>query len=232
MKKSILSLFLTLIALTLLNSCVSFSSHQTAEVLKENETEWGEGFGYIKFDYDYTYEDENGQEKTKHNSFSVPYFPETIFRFGIAENMDAGIKLAGVIANIEGDIKYQLLQLGNQASNFTLSVQPSISAIVLGPLSMQKYGLAVLASERINSMLVFYGNIKYNFLNVNVDESEANNDDEDVSDAFSDRHYYSITMGVSVEGKKFWLRPEATVLLNSKFKKTLIVPAFGFGLKF
>jgi hypothetical protein len=229
MFKSMMLLVMSILALTFVSGCYSFSSHQTAEVLDKDQVEWGEGFGYYMFDYTVdTYDENNNVSGTKNETFSLPYVPETIFRFGITDNMDAGIKLAGIFANIEADVKFQLLQVGDKVSNFTLSVQPSISGLVFGDISMYKFGAGLLASKRINSRVVFYGNIKYNYLMVTVDENSTDTG----SDAFGDGSLYTTALGFSFEGKKWWIRPEVTVTLNEKFEKLFILPAVGFGLKF
>ena len=230
MTKKTFILALSLFALIFMNACVSFSSHQTAEVLKEDQVEWGEGIGYLMFDYDIDTTDANGNKTTKHESTSVPYFPETIFRFGIDNNMDVGIKVAGVIANIEVDLKYQVLQIGDKTSNTTISVQPSASGMVMGDFKMYKFGMGLLASQRISERMAFYGNLKYNYLAVSI--SDSSNDGDGASDAFADGNLYTAAVGFSYEGKSFWVRPEATIVLNKDFKKLLILPAMGFGLRF
>ncbi len=228
MKKKTFILLLSLFALIFMNACVSFSSHQTAEVLKEDQVEWGEGIGYLMFDYDIdTYDADGNKTGTKHKSTSVPYFPETIFRFGINNNMDVGLKVAGVIANIEVDLKYQVLQIGDKTSNTTISLQPSASGMVIGDFKMYKFGMGLIASQRISERMVFYGNVRYNYLAVGIDDAS-----DDGSNAFADGNLYTAALGFSYEGKSFWIRPEATIVLNKDFEKLLILPAIGFGLRF
>jgi hypothetical protein len=233
MKKQIISLIMSLFAMIFISGCLSFSSHQTAEVLKENEVEWGEGFGYYRFDFEVeSYDNQSEVTKTHKESFSMPYFPETIFRFGVAENLDVGVKLAGVIANLQLDAKYQFLNTGDDVQNFSMAVQPFFSGVVFGPFSLYDMGVGLIASQRLNSRFVIYGNFKYHYISFGVNETNSGEENDKFDDAFKYSNNYTITAGASVEGKKWWIRPELTVFLNKEFKKIFILPALGFGLKF
>ncbi len=232
MKKLFLGLILTL----MMSGCFSFSAHQTAETLPEDSVEWGEGIGYYMFDYkttEYSYDD-NGEETSKEvdKKLSIPYFPETIFRFGLMENLDAGIKISGLISTIEGDLKFRLLKLGDDSSNFSLAVQPAASGMLIGPMSIYKFSGAVIMSKRINQRFVVYGNVKYNYLMVSVEDTNEEGDTSGDNDFFADGNYYTATLGLSIEGKKFWLRPELTYTMNKDWEKLFILPALGFGLRF
>ncbi len=226
MKKLFLGLILTL----MMSGCFSFSAHQTAETLPEDTVEWGEGIGYYMFDYkDYEYDDETGEDKKVTKSTSLPYFPETIFRFGLAENMDAGIKIYGGIG-IEGDMKFRILSIGDETSNFSVALQPSAAGITIGELTIYKFSAGMIVSKRVNKRFALYGNFKYNYWGITLEDDSE--DGEDDMEFLENGNLYSTTVGLSIEGKKFWLRPELTVTLNKDFEKLFLLPALGFGLRF
>ncbi len=216
MTRKLVASLVLLLGLVLLPGCPSFTSHQTAEVLDKDQIEFGAGFGVIK----YSWENSDGKDET----LTLPYFPEIMFRFGITDNMDAGFKIGGL--SLEGDMKYQLLQLGDKkTSNFTLSVQPSLSYSAV----MWKVALGVVVSQRINEMNVLYANIKYNYWGINID---ADSDNADNVGGLGDGSYLTATIGYSLEGKKWWLRPEVSFAMDTDFDLGFWLPALGFGFKF
>ncbi len=232
--KGVFRLVLAALVVLLMPSCFSFSAHQTAETLPEDSVEWGESVGYYMFTYENKSCDYEGENcSTKDESASFPYFPETIFRFGLSENMDAGIKIAGVIASIEGDVKFRIFQTGEENENFSLAVQPAIAGMFMGPATIYKLSAALIASKRMNEKFVLYGSMKYNYMVVKIeDESSDEEDNSSEADFFGDGSFYSATIGLSIEGKKYWLRPELTWILDKEFKTWLKMPALGFGLRF
>lgn len=232
--KKVFNLLFAAFVIVLMQGCFSFSSHQTAETLPEDTVEWGEGVGYYMFNYTDENCDYDGNCSPKDETVSFPYFPETIFRFGLAENMDAGIKVAGVITTVEGDIKFRFLSVGEEQNNFSLAVQPAISGMFLGPATVYKLSAALIASKRINEKFAIYGSFKYNYMAVKVEDDDSDYEDDDSSDSdfFSDGNFYSATIGLSIDGKKFWVRPELTWILDKDLKTWLKMPALGFGLRF
>lgn len=61
-------------------------------------------------------------------------------------------------------------------------------------------------SKRINKRFVVYKNVKYNYLMVSVEDTNEEGDTNGDNDFFADGNYYTATLGLSIEGKKFWLR--------------------------
>lgn len=233
--RSKLRLFLIFgLCLFLLNGCFSFSSHQTADTVPEGDVEFGTAQGYNVIQYEQedwsTCDEDYDNCQTEKKEFYWPNFGEMIIRIGLDKDMDMGVKLSGLVTNIEMDLKYRFFTTGGETDRFSLAVQPLGSVMYLGPFKFYKVALGLIASKRVSKMVGFYGNIKYNRFKLDYDDEPVENEDGD-DQYFMNGNAYSATIGLSIEGKKFWLRPEVTFLFDKNWDSNVYFPSIGFGVK-
>jgi hypothetical protein len=127
-----------------MTGCVNMSSHQTAEVLKPNESRTLIGGGYFMSEEINAGLDEASSGEVKDIKF--PYL-EMSYRRGIIEKLDVGAKLT-IIGTIAGDAKYQL---------FNNEKFAAAAGAGLGYLSMSSgEGESKIESKIIDLMVPFY----------------------------------------------------------------------------
>jgi hypothetical protein len=113
--KTMRNLFLVLVSIIFFSGCASFSNYQTAQVLQEDERQFGVGLTFTKI---------SPEEGVEVDYEDITYFtPELMFRTGVARNFDFGAKLYSSfpVVGIVIDGKYQLT-----ASTSLLTATPLI----------------------------------------------------------------------------------------------------------
>ncbi len=134
-----------------LAGCVSMTTFQTAETLNPGTAEIGFAATYFgESEIELALLESETDGKTYHH-----IGPELMFRIGITENIDIGLKTTG--SGTLADGKIQLFSLGSKKTKFILSYQLGIGHNMGIELTN-----GVLATFRASRSFAIYSSFKYN----------------------------------------------------------------------
>ncbi len=208
--KKVLGIAVALLA----TGCFSTSNFHTAETLKKGESSLGFGWGVTAIDKLEAVTPEG--ESTSTDSDDLPslpnLIPDTMLRFGLGDNMDWGVKIFFIGAQL--DFKYRLLHTGG----LSVSVDPTVGyARPFMVIEQFNLALPLQVSYRVSPGFLiygaaqgFYGNWRFPF-----NDSETGKEIEDRIATTG----YGITVGAELGGDTWFVRPEYNITSQSIFDK-------------